>query len=148
MKKRCPSCKLMLSTSEFNWKIKNKTKAGYCKKCSRKYIRNHYLNNREYYLNKAKKRNKVVRDMMQEYVASYLQKNPCIDCGETDLLVLEFDHRERSEKRYNISHIIKNNMTEKQLFNEIKKCEVRCSNCHRRKTEKETDSWRLKYLRQ
>lgn len=148
MKKICPNCQSNLNLDEFNWKIKNIKRASYCKNCSRAYIKNHYDNNRSYYLKKAKRRGKELKRQLHEYLFNYLSKSECVDCGEKDILVLEFDHREKIEKSYNISHIHRNSMTLDTLISEIEKCDVRCANCHRRKTEKEISSWKLKYLRQ
>lgn len=148
MKKKCQHCFLLLDEENFNWKIKNIKKASYCKTCSRIYIKNHYKENKNYYLEKAKKRNKINKEALQKYIANYLNFHHCIDCGEQNILVLEFDHRERNKKSYNISHIMRNSMTIEKLANEIKKCDVRCANCHRIKTEKEINSWKIQYLRQ
>lgn len=141
--KLCPKCKAKLPTTSFNWKIKNIKLASYCKNCSRTYIRNHYWNNRQYYLDKTQKRNKKIRDETNEYIYEYLLTHPCIDCGEKDILVLEFDHKERSDKKEDISRIIRLVGTKTALIEEIAKCEVRCANCHRRKTIKDSGGWRL-----
>lgn len=145
MVKLCPKCNLLLDENEFNWKYRNKKRASYCKSCSRAYIKSHYNKNIEYYITKAKKRNRLVRHKSRKFVAEHLSKNPCIDCGETNILVLEFDHKDRSDKTNTISKLIKNNSTPKVIKHEIMKCEVRCANCHRKKTEQENNSWKLKY---
>ena len=129
--------------SGFNWKLKNKRRASYCKRCSREYIRDHYKNNRKYYLQKALKRNLRIRQKAREYIGSYLLTHPCVDCGETDILVLEFDHKDRSGKNGDVSSIIRTTGSQERLIGEISKCEVRCANCHRRKTERERNSWKL-----
>ena len=68
-----------------------------------------------------------------------------MDCNESDILVLEFDHKERKEKSYNVSYLMRRGLSFDKLIEEIKKCDVRCANCHRRKTEKESNSWKLKF---
>lgn len=145
MVKKCPRCKQLLHDTEFNWKIKDVRLAAYCKNCSRKYVREHYVKNRAYYLVKARKRNKEIKKKAHNYIGSYLQSHPCIDCGETDILVLEFDHRDRSSKTDCINRIISSGNYIKQIEKEVSKCDVRCANCHRRKTVKETNSWRTLY---
>lgn len=143
--KVCNHCHKKLPLSDFNWKIKNKKKASYCKKCSRAYIKLHYYKNRSYYLKKAKKRNKKIRDEAEYIIAYYFLEHPCIDCGETDIRVLEFDHRDKSRKDMPVSLIIRSTSSIKRLKTEIEKCDVRCANCHRKKTLSESDSWKLKY---
>jgi len=143
MAKKCFRCKRTLPLSSFLWKIRNIRLATYCKDCSRKYIREHYRKNREYYLKKAKKRNMEMRRKAYEYIGSYLKVHSCIDCGENDILVLEFDHRDRTRKDDDVSRIIRASGSLEKLSQEISKCDVRCANCHRRKTEKENNSWKL-----
>ena len=69
------------------------------------------------------------------YVYNYLQAHPCVDCGERDHVVLEFDHV-RGKKVCTIGRMIASTYSLKSLIREIEKCEVRCANCHRRITAK------------
>jgi hypothetical protein len=66
-------------------------------------------------------------------VIEYLTGHPCIDCGEADPFVLEFDHV-KGPKRRNICDIVSMGWSLATLEDEIAKCVVRCANCHRRKT--------------
>lgn len=145
MKKLCPKCRRLLPESEFNWKVKNIRRQVHCKDCSRLYIRIHYKNHTKYYVEKARKRTKLIRERSYAYLGPYLLTHPCVDCGEKNILVLEFDHKNRKVKIGEISHIIGNGATLEKLIAEVKKCEIRCSNCHRKKTETENNSWKLKY---
>ena len=130
--KQCVRCKKIKSLEEFNFKFKSLgIRQKTCKTCTRREVRNHYNNNRDYYLHKAKKRNSIIRKQNREYVLNYLLKYSCVDCGENDPVFLEFDHSKN--KISDISHLIKNS-TIKKIEEEMKKCEVRCANCHRRKT--------------
>lgn len=146
MDKLCAKCKLYQSIENFNWKSKNTKYSSYCKECSREYIREHYLKNKSYYIAKAKRRDNILRQELYNYVINYFSTHPCVDCGESDFLVLEFDHKERTSKESNISSIIRRAKPIYKLIEEISKCDVRCANCHRRKTERENNSWKLKYV--
>jgi hypothetical protein len=145
MSKRCSKCLRLLNETEFNWKYRDVKLQYHCKVCSREYVRNHYKNHVKYYVEKARKRNQTVKDRAYAYLGPYLLSHPCIDCGERDILVLEFDHKDRALKEGAIRHIIQNGATLEKVTNEVEKCDIRCSNCHRRKTEKENNSWKLKY---
>lgn len=141
--KICTRCKIEKSLTEFNFKIKSLNKlSAHCKECSRSYIKNHYNNNKDYYLKKARKRNLKIRDEVREFVRQYLKKHPCVDCGEEDILVLEFDHLH--DKLLSISKMISGYNHLEQVKLEIAKCEVRCANCHRRKTAKQFGWFRYK----
>ncbi len=132
----CNRCKKKKKLSEYNYKSKEKgTYQRICKECTRSQIRNHYRQNREYYIEKARSRNKRIRTRIRKYIWQYLLKHPCIDCGENDPIVLEFDHQ--YGKKLNISHAANQNLSIFKLEKEISKCEVRCANCHRRKTAHE-----------
>jgi len=145
MTKTCSRCKRILNETEFNWKIKDIKRSYHCRDCSRLYLRDHYKRNLQYYLIKARKRDNIVRKEAHELIAKYLLSHPCVDCGQSDLLILEFDHKDRKNKIDNVTMMIRRGMSFDKLKLEISKCEVRCANCHRRKTEKENNSWKLKY---
>ena len=59
----------------------------------------------------------------------YKAEHPCIDCGETDITKLEFDHV-RGNKRHKINYMTKAGYTWNTIIKEIAKCEVRCCSCH------------------
>ena len=65
-------------------------------------------------------------------VVNYLKEHPCVDCGETDPIVLEFDHIR--DKHKEISRLISDGVSFEMIQKEIEKCEVRCANCHRKRT--------------
>ncbi len=62
-----------------------------------------------------------------------LASTPCVDCGLLDLLLLEFDHI--GDKRGNVIAMARRGCALKTLQNEIARCQVRCANCHRRRTQ-------------
>jgi DNA-binding CsgD family transcriptional regulator len=70
----------------------------------------------------------VIRN--RKYVDDILKNSSCIDCGNNDPRVLEFDHV-RGNKMGHVSHGIKNAWNLTKLQDEIDKCEIRCCNCHR-----------------
>lgn len=78
----------------------------------------------------------------RNFVADYLKDHPCVDCGNFDVRVLEFDHV-KDTKLKNISKLISQGSRLWRLEAEIKKCEVRCANCHRIKTI-ERGNWYIK----
>jgi len=65
------------------------------------------------------------------HVHGILALGVCVDCGERDMLVLEFDHV--GVKHAQISKMVFN-VSLAALKREIAECELRCCNCHRRMT--------------
>ena len=58
--------------------------------------------------------------------------------SETDPVVLDFDHRDEKEKKYNISEmVLRFQKAWVTIEEEIEKCDIRCANCHRRRTAKQ-----------
>ena len=106
------------------------------KENQKEYSRKHYLLNKDKMKKRASKFKIEARQKSKEYVYEFLLKNPCIDCGEGDPIVLEFDHV-RGKKRGNIPYLINMGCCIETVKKEIDKCEVRCANCHRRKTSKQ-----------
>ena len=64
-------------------------------------------------------------------VHARLAAGRCVDCGEADMLLLEFDHV--GAKRGQISTMVWN-VGLATLEAELAECEIRCCNCHRRVT--------------
>lgn len=132
--KRCTRCKQVKNISEFNFKYKSRgIRQGHCRQCASLLIRKHYETHKDYYLRKARIRTKHLRTEIRDYVWSYLKTHHCVDCGESDPIVLEFDHI--GEKTDDISNMIKYT-TVKRVREEITHCDVRCANCHRKITAK------------
>ncbi len=66
----------------------------------------------------------------KEYVIKYLEQHSCVDCGNTDIRVLEFDHT-KGPKYKCVSVLVWQAYSIEVLDAEIAKCEVRCANCHK-----------------
>ena len=114
---------------------KNRAKPGglqaHCRACRARIIklsRARHRQTRRDYEKKFRLRNKFLR-------MEYLRTHPCVDCGESDPVVLEFDHC--GPKRHEISNMLTSQTSWSAIEKEIAKCVVRCANCHRRKTDRE-----------
>jgi hypothetical protein len=103
----------------------------YCRPCRAEYGREHYEKHRRRYITQARRRKDAVRAENYRQLIRYLREHPCVDCGEDDVLVLEFDHV--SGKAYNIARGLSHRWWA-DVLTEIAKCEVVCANCHRRRT--------------
>lgn len=141
---RCPKCFQYKKPELFNWKDKKNGKRHIvCSACHVIYRKIHYIRNRKKYIQKARKWNKKQKESIKIFLSTYLKDHPCVDCGEGDLVVLDFDHQ--FDKRMTISAMFRNSNSLEQIQREIDKCEVRCANCHRKKTALERKYWRMLY---
>ena len=128
--KRCGKCGKKKPFSDFNRFIRAKDGLQpYCRVCARAYYQARNTEIRA--LIQARKRQ--LRTELLLFVRAYLLEHPCTDCGERDPVVLEFDHV-RGVKAGNVSTMMREPVTLKRLQEEIAKCDVRCANCHRRRT--------------
>jgi hypothetical protein len=125
-------------------KKKERRIASLCNACQRIYNRKDYAANKAAYLERGRRNKKKYRDQALVWVLNYLQSHPCKDCGEKDLVVLEFDHRQGEKKDGDVSTMI-SRMSLERVKAEVAKCDVRCANCHRRKTAKER-GWQFRLL--
>ena len=142
--KTCPRCGQTLDVAEFNFKDRaTGRRQVYCRQCSRKYIREHYERNTDYYVKKAMARNRVQRRALMDRILGYLRAHPCVDCGETDPVVLDFDHVDRFTKSWEIAARNNDGLGWRTIEAEIAKCVVRCANCHRRRTARQFGWYRL-----
>jgi hypothetical protein len=134
MPKKCTYCKKQKPLFEFALNKKRKSGlASFCRVCKRAYERKYYSTSKRRQ-NSIKKNKAISRQKTREFVYEYLKTHPCVDCGENDPIVLEFDHV-RGKKRGDIAAL--KQISQRAVEQEIKKCEVRCANCHRRKTAKQ-----------
>jgi hypothetical protein len=140
--KTCIRCGKEKDIQEFNYRVKAKgTRQRYCRDCTRLQLRNHYKSRHAYYISKARKRNKAVKALNQQRLLAYLAQCACVDCGETDVVCLEFDHV-RGLKTSAISTML-GTYSWNVIEEELTKCEVRCANCHRRKTARQRGYFKL-----
>ena len=130
---KCCGCKELLTRDQFGG---IKKRRDYCRACAYAKDREYKKNNIEKVRqnNNAAGQRRYIKN--RELVCQYLSQNPCITCGESDIVVLDFDHRDRSAKRQEISNVL-SSWSWELIKTEIDKCDVLCANCHRRKTAKE-----------
>jgi hypothetical protein len=142
-KKLCNKCKEEKELSQFHT-CKKRGYQLWCKSC-RKELDKKYWSKRSQDAEKMQQKkeyNVSRKEKMRKYLYEYFLTHSCVDCGEKDPMVLTFDHV--GNKAFNISdRATKGNLEE--ISEEIKKCEVRCANCHMRKTAKDFNWYTYRY---
>jgi len=110
-------------------------KCSLCKPCRREYDRvYHAQRSKKAKQRKQKKQKERIRDISQK-IRDHKASIGCQDCGEIDPIVLDFDHVS-DDKEHNIADMLRHGHRCEKILVEIEKCEVVCSNCHRRRTHK------------
>jgi hypothetical protein len=133
--KVCAGCGQEKSVTAFNYRVKAKgIRQRYCRDCTPLQLRSHYQRNTDSYLRKARTRNQQLKRLNQERLLASLKLHPCVRCGEADVVCLDFDHV-RGVKKKAISAMLGYEWA--AIEEEIQKCEVRCANCHRKKTARQ-----------
>jgi hypothetical protein len=88
-----------------------------------------YLNNKEI----TRKRAVVSKREYKEFFASLKEKEKCEICGESnnpDILI--YHHTIPGEKISNVSQMIADGVKKEIVLKEIEKCQILCSNCHKK----------------
>ena len=131
-RKLCGKCQRKRDIKNFT--IRNKEKGwltSWCKDCVKSYDRKRYTSDTDNIRKRLKSNRISTRKRNRHNIWEYFKSYPCTDCGEEDPIVLTFDHL--YNKEFAIADKIDSYSWER-ILKEIEKCEVRCANCHLRKT--------------
>jgi protein-arginine kinase activator protein McsA len=134
----CSTCQEDKPIEEFSHKNKEKgTRQSNCRSCHARWHKVYYNQHKDNYKDRNTSRKTIYIQELDKLIQSYLSTHSCVDCGEVDPIVLEFDHREPELKSFSISKARSFQYPIDKIKQEIAKCDVRCANCHRRKTHKD-----------
>ncbi len=132
---RCRNCGQLKSWTDFPRRSRSSHRLQtWCKACFSEYKADRHRKDHDREMRRIRKNQEVRRAANRALVAEYLLTHPCVDCGETDRVVLEFDHV-RGAKLADVSAMVRDGHTWARIGAEIGKCDVRCANCHRRVTK-------------
>jgi hypothetical protein len=138
---RCARCGRHKPPDAFNWRRRERGQRDtYCRPCRADYKHEHYSANKQRYIQQAAAGKRRRQRERMTFLIEYLRSRGCVECGETDPLVLEFDHR--GDKACNIGSVLNERRWE-AVLSEIEKCDVRCANCHRRRTALQRNTMRF-----
>lgn len=142
--KRCNSCGNPKEETEFNWRYKSLgIRHPTCRECQKGFRKQWYEGEaKERHLENVHARKRRMRDEAREFVYQYLLDHPCQRCGEADPRVLEFHHIEGKDRA--VSELVAGGYPLAKILAEISKCQVLCSNCHRKLTMDERGWFRGK----
>jgi hypothetical protein len=137
--KNCCRCQKSKPVSEFN--KNSKKKDGFnsaCRPCQSAYTKAHYQATKDQYIARVGKNNAAYKAAVMERIKE-LKSVPCADCHKSyPHYVMDFDHQ--GDKKFEVSDAVfskgwsASKAKVELIFEEIKKCEVVCANCHRERT--------------
>ena len=142
--KVCTICRSPRENSEFNRKSASRDGLqNVCRDCNRAQARDYYARNREAHVRIIMQRKAEQRRVAIDAVADHLLTHPCVDCGEADVRVLDFDHRVGASKEADVMRLVQHGYSLSRIMAEVAKCDVRCRNCHAKVTyERMGHNWR------
>ena len=140
----CNHCGVDKDPEEFNWRYKAlEIRHNCCRECIHQFNKRYFDGPaKERHLEQVKERKHAAREVAREYVWNYLSTHPCVQCGESNPVVLEFHHEH--SKEYPVSLMINGGYPIAKIQVEIDKCQVLCANCHRKITMEERGWYRGK----
>ncbi len=125
----CRVCKKDKPEEEFYFKNKaTGKKQAECKICTKQMVTSHYKNNKDEHIIRVNKKKNNNRMWFKEFKATL----KCEQCGERHPACLEFHHTDPKQKEQHISTAVQSGWGLNHIEDEIKKCIVLCSNCHRK----------------
>lgn len=124
----CNKCKTNKAEDEFYYRNDKGRLDYHCKLCQNEYSKGHYEKNKTYYVNKAARRTKEIRDWVLEFKTTH----SCALCKENHPACLEFHHLDPRKKDIEVSRIAARGWSMARLQKEVRKCSVLCSNCHKK----------------
>lgn len=129
--KTCTRCSISKELSEFNKSTRRKDGLQpECRQCQSERFSDYYPSQQTKIRQRSIARNKRVRERNRVYISSL--NLSCIRCGEDHPAVIDFHHRNQSEKEIEVSIAVYRGWSLKRLKEEIAKCDILCSNCHRK----------------
>lgn len=133
--KVCARCGVEKDLASFNKKGSGLQPC--CRVCDRERSKEYYNTNKDR-MKLMIAASKAVRTNRLKEMIRTAKSVPCVDCGITyPWYVMDFDHL--SDKEFNVSQgYVK--YSEQRIVDEIAKCEVVCSNCHRIRTYKRANN--------
>lgn len=130
--RRCYKCKEEKQLTDFT---KNRSKKdGYsnvCKPCNNENVLAYYRRNGKNYQSKVKDHAKAKRYDSVDKMNKLKEATGCVYCDERSAISLDYHHIDPNTKTYEISYLVACKSWSK-IPEELKKCELVCTNCHRK----------------
>lgn len=97
---------------------------------------------RYYHKNKDKliAANRARHDISLAFIHDLKRRTPCVDCKHFfHPVCMDFDHIDRTKKVNTVGRLVGGGASLDRVKEEVAKCEIVCSNCHRMRTMKQLE---------
>ncbi len=108
----------------------------------KRYHQDWYEKNKEAHKRRVGINREKAKIKIRNKIVYFLKSHPCVDCGESNIVVLDFDHI-KENKENGIAVMVARGVSWERIKREIKKCEIRCANCHRKRHSKLLNSYKF-----
>lgn len=136
--KTCNKCNQDLEDEQFNVRTKKNgciQLQSYCRECQKLYWKKYYSTNQYNCIKRLRASNRNKKLILRKFIDEYKNK-PCVDCKQSfPPYVMDFDHIDKN-KIASISTMVSCLRAKSKIIEELNKCELVCSNCHRIRTYK------------
>ena len=129
--KTCGKCGLEKSLEDFHRSSRSPDgRQARCKECAASVHAGYYRDNPQKWADARRASKERVRSLILQEIE---KRGGCADCPETNPIVMDWDHV-RGEKLFHIAESANMGNSLKKVLEEIAKCDLVCSNCHRIRT--------------
>lgn len=128
--KACTTCKVVKALAEFgNSRAGKDGKRWSCRTCEAAYYQQYLAGPG---VRRLRNKVKSVRKKTMRKHIDALKEGPCLRCGYTfPPYCMDWDHTDSAGKVESVSRALDNSMPVAQILEEVGKCQLLCSNCHR-----------------
>ncbi|PIO00860.1 hypothetical protein COT60_03475 [Candidatus Pacearchaeota archaeon CG09_land_8_20_14_0_10_30_9] len=72
------------------------------------------------------------KEKLKKWIEEYKSRLKCLKCRETHPSTIDFHHKDGRKKEISISKMVSEGYSMLRIKKEIEKCQILCSNCHRK----------------
>lgn len=146
MEKACCYCRKAKEDKEFAISPKTRKMIAVCQQCWDIHYA-HRAKSADYHKEKQRQEGKETRKKQvarnRAHLFDLLKEAKCMDCGYSNWIALELDHRDPEQKHDAVTRMVNDGTTLERIKQEVAKCDIVCANCHAIRTANRSGSWRV-----
>ena len=133
MLKLCAMCRVDKPHAAFNRRARSQDGLQtHCRECSAACSQRYYQSHTEEHRVVTRQRRRKKRKEFKQRIDEIKRRFGCRVCGESDIVCIEFHHRDPEGKDFAIARAMAYEWSWETVLAEIRKCACLCANCHRK----------------